>query len=230
MDLQGLMALVGDNAEAKTFITGMDESSKANVQKINDLEGKLVEYGGTRDKYKQGNSLVKEVLGLDQLNKESLDEALSKLKSGKPDETTLAEITNLKTVIETLTNDKTTLTSDYESKLDNMALTNDIRDLNIGSMSSTGAAEQMILSQLKNGAVREDGKIVYKQDGKTVYNNGVLETPSTRLETMKADENYAPFFKATTKGGSNTSGKDGQGNVDVSKLNPTEMMKQGRNK
>ena len=205
MSFEKLKGFVGDNQEALEVIKSLESASTANVERINSLESQVNDIKSTRDKYKQGNSLVKDLLGLENINEESLSEFLSNNKAGKGDEKLTAELDNLKQLLEKANNEKESIATEYEGKLSNMALTNAIRDLGIGSLASSPIAEQTILNYLKEGATLEDGKIVYKkEDGSTVYNGTSIMTPAEKLESLKSDENWKPFIKADINSGSGT--------------------------
>lgn len=201
-----LKASVGDNAEALGFIKTLEDNSKSSVETINNLERKVTEVTQTRDKYKAGNSLVKSVLGLDTVNEETIGEAIKALKGGKDDDKSKAEIDNLKTLLEKATNDNSNLTSDYEGRIQSMALKNSLRDLGLGSLASSPQTEGDLLRHLESGAVFENDSIVYKnQDGTTVYGtNGKPLTPAEKLNSIKSDSAYAPYFKADVKRGTDT--------------------------
>ena len=232
MSFEKLMALISDNAEMVSFTKSLQESTTSNIERINTLEKTNGDLLGEIKNFKLGNNLVKDSLGLENLNQETLMEALNKLKSTKGNDKSLAEIESLKKLIEKTALDKDYVVNDYETKLSDMALTNSLRDLGIGGLVTSPIAEKLILEQLKAGATRDGDKVVYKNaDGSTIYDGTNVMTPQARLKAMQEDTNFKPFFKGDVKSGS--SARDGNNNnnsVDLSKMNPTEMMKQGRNK
>ena len=213
-----LKALASGNEEMLGMIDTLEANSKSSVETINNLERKVSEITETRDKYKSGNSLVKSVLGLDTVNEETITEAINALKKSKGDEQSIAEINNLKTLLEKATHDNSNLTSDYESKLQSMALKNSLRDLGLGSLASSPQTEGDLLRHLQNGAVHENDSIVYKNaDGTTIYGaNGKPLTPAEKLESMKTDTAYAPYFKADARSGTGSSNHSG-GSHDMKK-------------
>lgn len=225
MSWKELVELAGSDATMVEFINSQKTSSETLVSKINTLEttnGGLIE---DIKKFKQGNTLVKDSLGLDVVNSETISEALDKLKSAKGDDKFLAEITNLKGLLETANNDKNTLTSDYEGKLSAMAMTNSLRDLGIGSIASTPIAEKMILEHLKNGAVLDGDNIVYKDaEGKTAYNGTNVLTPKDKLAQMQSSDDWKPFIKGDVSGGSGgrESSGGGGGTAKRSEMSPTQ--------
>jgi len=226
MSFEQLRKIVGDNAEATALIDTLEESSSNNVKKINNLESKFEEAQKGRDSLK---SLIKTGTGLEEVTEDTIKEFVTKMKETKGDEKLTSEIENLKSLIEKANNEKSTLTSEYESKLSNMALTNSLRDLGIGSLASTPIAEKMILDHLKQGATLDGDKIVYKnEDGSTIYNGTNIMTPQTRLESLKSDDNWKPLLKADIAGGGGARESSGGGVQTEQSMNSTELMKQGR--
>ena len=216
MNYEQLLALIGDNAEAKTFIESIQATSTANIDKINTLERQSGEFKGSLDKFKQGNTLVKSLLGLETINEDTLNEALGKLKGGKGDEASLAEIANLKDLLQKSTDSNTTLTTDYNGKLQTMALDNEIANSGFGTQVANEAMFGIVKGLVKQGATYEDGKIVYKnEDGSTAYgSNNQPMGIADKMNALKSDVNYAGLFKPDANGGSgsNPSGKgSGQG-------------------
>jgi len=221
MNFEELLALVGDNEEAKGFVTGLQSTQKDNVTRINTLETQIGDITATRDKYKNGNKLIKDALGLENINEDSISEYLSKSKKGNADEALTAEIGNLKSLLETATNEKETLKSEYETKLQDVGITNSLRDLGIDALASSTRTAQDILKELKSGAIVENGEIVYKKDGQTEYVNGKVATPADKLAQLKSSEEFKPYFKPDALGGSGTQ-KDGGGQQTVGKIDGTK--------
>lgn len=222
MNFEELLALVGDNEEAKGFVTGLQSTQNDNVTRINTLETQLGDVTTTRDKYKNGNKLIKDKLGLENINEESINEYLSNNKKGTADEALTAEIGNLKSLLEVATNEKTTLSNDYESKIQDMGLTNSLRDLGIGAMASSTRTEQDIIKELKIGAVTEGEETFYKKDGKTIFGtDGKPLTTAGRLSQLKSSEEFKPYFKPDALNGSGTQNSNGNGQV-VGKLDGTK--------
>ena len=206
MNYEQLLALIGDNAEAKTFIASIQQTSKDNTDKINTLERKAGEFKTSLDKFKLGNTLIKTSLGIDTLNEETLNEALSNLKGGKGDEKLTAEIANLKTLLETANSDKTTQSNEYESKLQTMALDNAISNSSVGANVANEAMFGIVKNLIKDGATYENGEIVYKNsDGTTAFSgSGKPMNINDKISALKSDANYAGLFKPDANGGSGT--------------------------
>jgi len=206
-----IKALVGDNTEALQEITAVEEAVKQNVETINTLERKVADISETRDKYKAGNSLVKSVLGVDAVNEDTLKEAIKTLKDGKSDDMSMAEIKNLKDLLAKATDEKQSITSQYESKLQNMALDNAIFNAGLGANVANEEMYNIVAGIVRNGAVFDNGEVVYKNaDGSTVYgsDNKPL-TIKSKIEQIKSDANYAGLFKPDTASGSGTSPRQG---------------------
>lgn len=226
-----LRAFVGDNAEALKLIDTIEGNSSENVQKINDLESKVAAVTETRDRYKSGNALVKSILGVDTVNEDTIKEAIKSLKGGKQDDTSKAELEKLQDLLKAAENEKSTLKSEYEGKLNTMALDNALANAGVGAKVANEAMYKVVTGLVREGAVFEDGKIVYKaEDGTTVYGND--KTPLTlsgKIEQLKSDPSYAGLFVPDVNSGIGTPPGGGDGaDKKVETLSPTEMMKSGR--
>jgi hypothetical protein len=226
-----LKAFVGDNAEALELIKSLEETSTSNVDRINTLERQVSDVTETRDKFKIANTHIKDVLGLDVVNEELIDEALAKLKGGKGDEASLAEIANLKDLLTKSEGEKNQLTQSYEGKISTMALDNEIANSGIGANVLNEAMFGIVTGLIKQGASYNDGKIVYKnEDGSTVY--GADKQPLTlsgKMESLKSDPSYAGLFKPVSNpGGGAPTGNPVPGGNNTQSLKPTEKMKAGR--
>lgn len=226
-----LRAFVGDNAEALKLIDTIEGNSSENVQKINDLETKVAAVTETRDRYKSGNALVKSILGVDTVNEDTIKEAIKSLKGGKQDDTSKAELEKLQDLLKAAEVEKSTLKSEYEGKLNTMALDNALANAGVGAKVANEAMYKVVTGLVREGAVFEDGKIVYKaEDGTTVYGND--KTPLTlsgKIEQLKSDPSYAGLFIPDVNSGTGTPPGGGDGaDKKVETLSPTEMMKSGR--
>lgn len=198
-----LLAFVGDNAEAQELVKSLEGSATSNVDRINTLERQVTDITTTRDKFKTGNTLVKDLLGLEAVNEDSINEALAKFKGNKGDEALTAEIANLKDLLSKSTTENQSLTQSYESKISTMALDNEIANSGVGANVVNEAMFGIVTGLIKQGAAYDNGKIVYKnEDGSTVY--GADKQPLTlsgRMETLKTDPNYAGLFKPVGNSG-----------------------------
>jgi len=225
-----LRAFVGDNAEALKLLDTLEGTTSSNVQTINDHERTISEVKETRDRYKQSSTDIKSLLGLEVVNEEAIKEAIKALKSGKGDDKSLAEIENLKGLLEKATHDNKSLTSGYEGKLQSMALDNALANAGLGANVANKAMYGIVSDLVREGATFEDDKIVYKKpDGTTIY--GKDNTPLTmpnKIDQLKADPNYAGLFKVDVKSGSGGNPNPGQGGESTEKLSPSQKMAAGR--
>lgn len=221
MDLEQVLTLVGDNEEAKSFINNLNTTSTNHVETINKNETLINNLKGDLDKFKQGNSLVKSELGIDQLNQDSLSEALSKLKKGSNND---EEISNLKLMIDKLNGEKTDITNGYESKITNLQLDNMIANSTAGANIQSDDAFATVKTLLKQGVVVEEGKAIYKTDGVTQFgkDNQPL-TLESKLESIKSNPIYAGFFGKTTAGGGGSQNNNGGSGTEI---NPTDTYKE----
>jgi len=198
-----LQGFIGDNPEALQEMKSIEATAKANVDMINTLERKVGDITTTRDKFKDGNSLVKSILGIDAVNEETLKNVFKNKDQG--DEALTAEITNLKTLLENANTEKSDLESGFNSKIQTMALDNAIASSNIGVNVANPEMYKIVTELAKNGAVFEDGKIVYKKsDGTTQYNGSAPMTLDDKISNIQSDKNYSGLFKPDSNGGSGT--------------------------
>ena len=230
MSWDKVKALLSENAEGLALVEELETTSKKNIDTINSLETKTTGLAEDLSKFKQGNTLVKSLLGIEQVNEETLKEALAgKGKGG--DEKLLAELANFKKINESLVNDKATLSSGYEAKLQDMALTNNLRDLGIDAKASSTRAAKALLDELREDAIFEDGKIIYKKNGETMFgSDSQALTPNGRFSAMMSNPEYSGFFKPDIASGGGKSPLNGKLPDNLKDLSPTEMMKAGRKK
>ena len=198
-----LKTLVGDSERGREIVASLESTSIANVSTINALENKVSDITSTRDKFKSGNSLVKSVLGLDEVNEESLKAFMEKSKSKSGDDASIAEINNLKELLKSANDNSQSLAKDYEGRISTMALDNEIANSGIGTAFANDDMYKMGLGLIKNGATYEDGKIVYKKDdGSTEYNAaGTAKTISDKLSELKSNPNFSGMFKPDVRSG-----------------------------
>ena len=229
MSWQKLKELLSESSDGLEIVKGLEATSLSNVSTINSLETKSSALSTDLSKFKLGNTIVKEHLGIEQLNEDTIKEALSKMKGGKGDEASLAEIGNLKKLLEESGVRESTLTTGYEEQLQEMALTNSLRDIGIDSVASSTRASKLLLDDLKSGAVFENNLIVYKgADGTTLYgkDNKPL-TPTQRFAEMQSSEDYSGFFKADVKrgGGAQHNAGSSSNGLSRSKMSHSEKSK-----
>lgn len=228
-----LRAFVGDNAEALALIDTIEGTSNDNVQKINDLETTVEAVKQTRDQYKNGNALVKQVLGVDQVNEETIKEAIKALQKGsKGDDASKAEIDNLKNLLKETTDERENLKKDYEGKLQSMALENAIANSGLVTTVANEEMYSIVADMVKKGAVLDGDQIVYKnEDGSTVYGDDKQPLNiKSKMDQLKNNPQYAGLFKVDVIAGSGTPHKQGGANLDVktTDLSPKQKMDAGR--
>lgn len=200
-----LLSFVGDNEEAKTLINALKATQESNVETINTLERKVTDITDTRDKYKSGNTLVKSILGVDAVNEDTINEAIKALKGGKGDGASKAEIDSLKELLKNATDKSTSITSEYENKIQSMALDNALANAGLGLNVANEAMYGIVSNLVRDGAVFEEDKIVYKANGTTVYGtDGTPLTLTGKISALKTDPNYAGLFKPDVQSGTGT--------------------------
>ena len=217
-----IIGLDGISPEMVAFLQAEKTNSANNVTTIQALEKTKVDLLAEVKNFKQGNTLIKDSLGLEQVNADSIAEAMEKLKNTKGDDKLTNEINNLKSLLETANSEKESIVNDYESKISDNALSNSLRDLGVDALGINPMASKMMLDYLKEGATLDGDNIVYKKDGVTEYNGTNVLTPKDKLEAMKTDDNWKAFIKGDVNSG--TGGRESNGGG----KKPTEMSESER--
>lgn len=227
-----LRAKVGDNAEVLALIDQIEGTTNDNVQKINELETSLTAVKQTRDQYKAGNALVKQVLGVDQVNEDTIKEAIKALqKGGKGDDANKAEIDNLKKLLQETADERDNLKKDYEGKLQSMALDNALANAGLGANVANEAMYSIVADLVKKGAVLDGDQIVYKnEDGSTVYGDDKKPLNiQSKMDQLKTDPSYAGLFKVDVIAGTGTPPIQGGAEMTTEvKMTPSQKMAAGR--
>jgi len=225
MSFEKLIGLVGDNTEALEVIKVLETATKSNVETINNLELKVANITETRDKYKQGNDLIKKTFGIDNIN----DETIEGLKSSKGNKDNEAELQNLKNQIDLAQKERTDVETSYKAKLSDMALRN--------ALSKTGLAQRAINPEMYEilegialkGAVYENDNIIFKNDdNSTKYHNNKPMSLSDRVEELSTSSSYATMFKAEGTGGGGAGNGTKTKTGDTQNMSATELMNAGR--
>ncbi len=234
MTLDQLLALLSDNSEAKTFVTSLNEkatNADTLIAKVNGLESKNSEIINSRKNQDTKYKEMLKLLGVEELTPEAVENFKKTGKGG--DEALNAEIDNLKGLLERSTNESNTITSDYESKLQSMALKNALANAGLGANVANKAMYKIVADLVSENAVFENDTVVYKKGDTTVY--GQDNKPLTlegKISQLKSDENYSGLFKVDIKPGGGTPPNQkipgGGGPKDTVGMNATEMMKAGR--
>jgi len=196
-----LKELVGDNSNALAEIENAQKALQDSTSTINKLEKTNGDLLVEVKKFKEGNSLVKNELGLDELNSDTIKQALSKFK--KDDN---AEVANLQKQLESVTNDYEGKLKDATGKLNGFVMESALSQTGLAQKAANAKAYEALKNDVLSGATLDGGNIVFKnEDGTTRYgNNGKPYGLSDRVAEIEASEDYAPFLKATNKGGSGT--------------------------
>lgn len=181
---------------------------------------------------KTNESLIERISFLEKENKkafEKRDKANQTLKDIK-DETETgneAELDNLKLQIQEANDFKDKAQNDFENYKSETALEQAIQLAGVQADSTNAKTFNIITQLLKEGAVFENGEIVYKnEDGTTLYENGVQTSIESRLAQIKSDTDFAGLFKPKVQSGSGSRASSGASiNVDVSKMGYAEKGK-----
>jgi len=226
-----LKKLLSENPDALAELAKVETNYTKLSTEVSSLEAKNTDLISSRDKYKSFTKTAKGTLGFedgDELSedviKSKLDSLIEKagVKTADADSVSKLEITKLEAILEAQK-------KDYESQIAELNTKSFKDKLDLRLRSATGSikatsnkAMEVILSALKDGAVVEGESIVYKdKDGTTVRENGVPVTLETKLESLKADKDYTPFFESEAKSGSGLDTSSGsKGSADTKDLSP----------
>lgn len=173
----------------------------------------------SRDEIKTKLKGVASELGIDDV--ENVKDAIDKIKSQKgkaaDDSVLQKEIDALKEELQTATAERTQSEQAYKQQLLSVALEKDIATI-LPKHKAKAGATQYITNAIKERAVYEDGKVVFKNaDGTTVRSEGRDATLDDIVKQMQAAEkqaNESMFFDISVEksgAGSNQGGKPVEG-------------------
>jgi len=233
MNLDAILALLGENEEAKKFLTEMSATTESLTKRINVLENDSRKAFETRDGVKAKAKKLLDKLGLDDLDNVD-DDLLDKVLKGKGSD---AEVQNLKTQLEKAVAEKGEIEATYKAKLSNYALKSELSKTGLAQKALNGEVYAILEGLALNGAsYTDDGRVVYKnEDGSTKYNNGKEMTLEDRVNELSNSASYASLFKPVGTGGTgakppqqhtNTSDKTATLSA-VEKMNIGRAQKQG---
>ena len=208
MDFEKLMELVGDNDEAKNFVKGVQETQETNVQTINKNENLINNLKDDLGKFKKGNELVKTKLGIDQLNEDSLNEALQTKNKGG-DEKLIKEIENLKSELDSTSSKYEDTVKQYNSQIQELKVGSKLDDISSNFEFVDNQARKDAITFVKQQMkFNENNEPVFlNEDGTTKYLDG---KPMGLDDAFKSIESERPYmFAPSTKGGSQSTSNDG---------------------
>lgn len=199
MNLEALLALLGENEEAKNFVSEMNANTESLTRRINVLETDSRKAFETRDTTKQKARKLLDKLGLDDLDNVD-DELLDKVLKNKGSD---AEVQNLKAQLEKAVAEKGQIESTYKSKLSDYALKTELTKTGLAQQALNGEVYAILEGLALQGAhYTDDGKIVFRnEDGSTKYVNGKEMTLNDRVSELSASQSYASLFKPQGTGG-----------------------------
>ncbi len=192
----------------------VDESKREEAQKladavsskINSLDGEVTKQESmkldaikSRDEAKKKLKEIASELGIEDVeNVADAIEGIRKKKGGKEDDSILQkEIESLKTELARTVAEKSQVEESYKQKLLSVALEKDIATI-LPKYKAKASATTYIINAIKERAVYEDGKLVFKnEDGTTIRSEGRDATLDDIVKGMQAAEkkaNESMFF------------------------------------
>jgi len=205
-----LLALVGDNAEAKTEIAKIKGKFEEKDTVITSLQGQFDSVKTEKDKYKMGNQLLKTKLGIDKIDEETVTKKLTDLTSKGDKSKELQELTD---ALASKDDEINGIKQEYENKFTSMRVDNEL------SRGLEDAAELLADDPMLRSAFRD---IVSKQIGVVgdavapytvvgdqrvpVVKDGNPVSVGDYVKGLLEDEKFASFRKPTVKGGNGGTG------------------------
>lgn len=199
MNLEALLALLGENEEAKKFVSDMGANTESLTKRINVLENESKSAFQKRDETKSKAKRLLDKLGIDDLDGID-DEILDKVLKGKGSD---AEVQNLKAQLEKAVADKGEIENTYKSKLSDYALRTELTKTGLAQNALNGEVYSILEGlALKGAHYTDEGRIVFRnEDGSTKYVNGKEMTLNDRVTELSGSQSYASLFKPQGIGG-----------------------------
>lgn len=212
----------GSEEFTQSLTDGFKSLQTSNQEMNGKIEGLTSDLSKSITKRDSLKSMVKTKFGLEEVNDETLDGAISSLGSRGTEE-----------LRETLTRNETLYKTNLEAESNKTAQA--YLDLSIyksGALEAIDSpvARDLILAQLRSGAVIEGSDIVYYENDNLKMSEGKPLTVEGRLQALKADAAYEFIFQKQPKsgGGKDPQGSGGEGRgsrTDLSKLTHGEKAK-----
>lgn len=212
MDFTTLLASLeaGDTDKATEIAKKLQPAYEQTVKDLKDYEEKFSGSISSRDKAKAKLREVAEALGLpeDNLSTETVKELI---KVGKDGDKYKADVDNLTELLAQKDAEYKTSLEEKDRKYSDMLVENEIAKLGLTSdVVDNPRIRALVIDHLKEGAVIEDGVVVYKDGDVTVRDgSGRPVSVAERMEAFKADAENVDFFKPTIDGGGGPKGNTG---------------------
>ena len=214
MDFNTLLASLeaGDTEKATEIAKALKPKFEQTVKDLKDYEEKSSGAIETRDKAKAKLKEVAKALGLDK-DDLSADKIKALVKSGKNDEEYKVEIANLTELLEKKETEYKSSLEEKDQRFSDQLVEVEIAKLGLTSdVVDDKRFLSIVTDHLKDGAVIEDGKVIYKNsDGTVRDDSGRPVSVAERMEAFKADTENANLFNSTINGGGGAQGNGATG-------------------
>lgn len=202
MTKEDLLKLLDGNEDAIKFVETMDSTKNDLTQQVNSLEVKFNEARDGRDKTKESLRYVKEKLGIDEINDDTLAKALK--KKGGDD----AELQNLQKLLEEANGKTKEVENEYKGKLAKYVMQNELSKTGLAQEAYNSKMYSILETEVLRDAVYENDQIIFKNaDGSTLYGDkGKPMALEDRVAMLRSDPTYAPMFKPSNNGGGGSGG------------------------
>ena len=195
MEYEDIVTALGENKELVEKFNSIVEANQSNIGRIGGLESKIAEAISKKDKVM---GLVRENLGINEISEDSL-----KSFAGNADAAVKADMEQLRETINNLATEKETIASDYESRIIDMKLRDKLRSLGVdGRVRGERAMDTLVKDLRSLASETEDGQIVFKKDGKTMFNRMGEEMGVSDIISDFMERDTDNFIFKETKGAS----------------------------
>lgn len=194
---------IGNEDFVKDFesaVADVNAKMASSTDRIGVLEKELE---GSISKKNKFRDMIKENTGLEEITSDGFKTFLDGIKGEGASDALKADNEKLQAMISEYKTKLDGVDSQYQSELGNMKLNLSIMESGAMDGIESSVAKGLLLDKLKEGATVEDGATVFKDaNGATVLkDDGSPLTVSDKMEMLRNDAEYAPFFPDRRKRG-----------------------------
>ena len=208
-----LKTLIGDNEQAKSLIESYEakiNAEKTEMQtKIDSLTTQFNDAKESRDAYKRGNQLVKQALGIDQINEETVKGRIEALSKDDAATELAKKLSDKDQEIEAIKSQSQNQITQMQIGFETEKALNDISDVLVDD----GMLRDAFKTYLSQNIGAVDGIVapVQKIGDKTipVMKGEAPLTVSEYAKTMLESDQYKSFRKASVSGSAGSTGGGG---------------------
>ena len=211
-----LLKLVGDNTDAVALIQSLgktiEKDKETAASTIQSLTSQFETIKAEKEKYKAGNALVKEALGLSTINDETVSARLKELGSSDSAKELAKKLSEKETEIESIQRDAEAKITDYRISAEADTALNAISE----TLSDDPILRNVFKDQLRKSIGVNDGQVLPMQtvgdQQIPIMSDGKPLSLSEYAQQMISGDEYKSFRKASVKPGGGSTGGTGDGN------------------